>query len=87
MDLHKQPAQKRLVREHLENIKFSQSDRVASSPELEYNIETALKKNNAVLIAHSTLILKFKSLQKKLEGLFPIHWRWQGLVLHIGQTT
>ncbi len=48
MDLNKQSVQKRLVREHLENIKFSQSDRVASSPELEYNIETALKKNNAV---------------------------------------
>ena len=44
MDLNKQSVKKRLVREHLENIKFTQSDRVASSPELEYNIETALKK-------------------------------------------
>ena len=69
MDLNKQSVQKRLVREHLENIKFSQSDRVASSPELEYNIETALKKNNAVLIAHYYTDPKIQELAEKTGGI------------------
>ncbi|MEC7157639.1 MAG: quinolinate synthase NadA, partial [Pseudomonadota bacterium] len=69
MDLNKQSVQKRLVREHLENIKFSQSDRVASSPELEYKIETALKKNNAVLIAHYYTDPKIQELAEKTGGI------------------